>query len=127
MTLAAMVDSVVVMCRPDRTRFKPIQHATRHLTEAGATVLGVVVNDVEVSSGSAFMQSSNSYGYGYGGYGYRSYASYGYRPKGDAPKPAPDAKGGASAAAPKAGGDGKNPDGEAAPARATEADVADDD
>jgi hypothetical protein len=46
------------------------------LTEAGANILGVVVNDIEVSSVSAFSPSVHhryQYGYGYGtrGYGYR--------------------------------------------------------
>ncbi len=84
MTLASMVDSVMIMCCPDRTHFKPIQHAARSLGESGATVIGIVVNDVEMGgSGGAFAPSGHSYGYGYGGYGgyggYRSY-SKGYRP-----------------------------------------------
>jgi len=80
MTLASMVDAVMIMCCPDRTHFKPIQHAARSLGESGATVIGVVVNDVEMGAGGgAFAPSGHSYGYGYGGYGgYRSYG--GYRP-----------------------------------------------
>ena len=77
-TLATLADSVMILCCPDRTRSKPIRHATRHLTEAGATILGVIVNDVDMSSGSAFLPTSRSYGYGYGG-GYGGYGSYGYR------------------------------------------------
>jgi len=84
MTLASMVDSVMIMCCPDRTHFKPIQHAARSLGESGATVIGIVVNDVEMGSvGGAFSQSGHSYGYGYGGYGgYGGYRAYGgsYRP-----------------------------------------------
>ena len=82
MTLASMVDAVMIMCCPDRTHFKPIQHASRTLSESGATVIGIVVNDVEMgSAGGAFAPSGrSSYGYGYGGYGgYRSYGG-GYRP-----------------------------------------------
>ena len=80
-TLAAMVDSVMIMCCPDRTHFKPIQHASRSLSESGATVIGIIVNDVEMGGiGSAFAPAGHSYGYGYGGYGgYRSYRR-GYRP-----------------------------------------------
>ena len=76
-TLAAMVDSVIIMCCPDRTHFKPIQHASRSLGESGATVIGIIVNDVEMGgTGSAFTPT----GYGYGGYGgYKSYGR-GYRP-----------------------------------------------
>ena len=84
MTLAMLVDSVMIMCCPDRTHFSPIQHAARSLGESGATVIGVVVNDVEMGGmGGAFSQSGHSYGYGYGGYGgYGGYRSYGasYRP-----------------------------------------------
>lgn len=75
-TLSVMVDSVIIMCCPDRTHFKPIQYCSRCLTEAGANILGVIVNDVEVSGASAFSPSvHHSYGYG-AGYGY----GYGYRP-----------------------------------------------
>ena len=84
MTLASVVDSVMIMCCPDRTHFKPIQHAVRSLGESGATVIGIVVNDVDMGgAGSAFAPSGHSYGYGYGGYGgYGGYRSYGkgYRP-----------------------------------------------
>ena len=79
MTLASLVDSVMIMCCPDRTHFKPIQHAARSLGESGATVIGIVVNDVEMgSANSAFAPSGHhGYGYGYGGYGgYRAYGGY---------------------------------------------------
>ena len=81
MTLASLVDSVIIMCCPDRTHFKPIQHAARSLGESGATVIGIVVNDVEMgAAGGAFSPSGHSYGYGYGGYGgYRAYGGS-YRP-----------------------------------------------
>ena len=81
MTLASLVDSVMIMCCPDRTHFKPIQHAARSLGESGATVIGIVVNDVEMgAAGGAFSPSGHSYGYGYGGYGgYRAYGGS-YRP-----------------------------------------------
>jgi len=82
-SLAVMADSVLIMCCPDRTHFKPIQHCSRCLTEAGANIIGVVVNDVEVSNAAAFSPSVHhgyhKYGYGYGGYGYGY--GYGYRPK----------------------------------------------
>ena len=79
MTLASLVDSVMIMCCPDRTHFKPIQHAARSLGESGATVIGIVVNDVEMGAANgAFAPSGHhGYGYGYGGYGgYRSYGGY---------------------------------------------------
>ena len=96
MTLASLVDSVIIMCCPDRTHFRPIQHASRSLAESGATVIGVVVNDVEMSgaSGSAFSHTGrHHYGrYGYGRYGY---GGYGYAPekKGDGDKKAGEASG----------------------------------
>lgn len=73
-SLAVLVDSTIILCCPDRTHFKPIQYCSRTLTEAGANILGVVVNDVEVTNSSAFnlgVHRSYNYHYGYGyGYGY---------------------------------------------------------
>lgn len=70
-SLATQADSVIIMCCPDRTHFKPIQYCSRSLTEAGANILGVIVNDVEVSSAAAFCPANRQrYGYGYG-YGYK--------------------------------------------------------
>lgn len=62
-SLSMAVDSVIIMCCPDRTHFKPIKHCSLSLTEAGANILGVVVNDVEVNSVSAFNISRSHYGY----------------------------------------------------------------
>jgi hypothetical protein len=82
------------MCCPDRTHFKPIQYCARSLTEAGANILGVIVNDVEVSSAAAFSPNArHGYGYGYG-YGYGRYGGY-YRSSkkrrtGDGDNPAPE-------------------------------------
>ena len=77
-SLAVMVDSVIIMCCPDRTHFKPIQYCARGLTEAGANILGVVVNDVEVAAAAAFTPGGKTHGrYGYG-YGYSYGYGYGY-------------------------------------------------
>ena len=88
-SLAVMVDSAIIMCCPDRSHFKPILYCSRCLVEAGANILGVIVNDVEISSAAAFSPSSHHHhdagskygygekddGYGYGyGYGYGGYA-----------------------------------------------------
>ena len=90
MTLASLVDSVMIMCCPDRTHFKPIQHAARTLGESGATVIGIVVNDVEIGgSAGAFSPTGHSYGYNYGYGGYRAYGAY--RPYG--PEPSKKKKG----------------------------------
>jgi capsular exopolysaccharide synthesis family protein len=117
MTLASLVDSVMIMCCPDRTHFKPIQHAARTLGESGATVIGIVVNDVDMgSAGGAFAPSGHhGYGYGYGGYGgYRAYGGYSpYAPRktSDDKKPAgaSDKGGGVGAAATAAGAGEKTP------------------
>ncbi len=65
MTLASLVDSVMIMCCPDRTRFRPIKHAARHLTESGARVIGVIVNDVDFGRGNHFSQYDYHYRYAY--------------------------------------------------------------
>ena len=74
MTLATVVDGVIIMCCPDRTHFRPIQSTSRNLMEAGATVLGVVVNDVETGSMSSAFSMHGSYSYGYRKYGYSAYS-----------------------------------------------------
>ena len=74
-SLSVLVDAVVIMCCPDRTHFKPIQYCSRSLTEAGANILGAIVNDIEVSSAHAF--TPHAHGNHYGKYGY----GYGYQPE----------------------------------------------
>ena len=72
--LANMADSVMLMCCPDRTHFGPLKHAIRHLSESGARVIGVVVNDVDFLRRSSFSgyDYHYRYAYNYGGkYGYR--------------------------------------------------------
>ena len=61
----------MIMCCPDRTRFKPIQHCSRCLTEMGANIIGVVVNDIDVASASVFSPiEKGRRRYGYGSYYY---------------------------------------------------------
>ena len=75
MTLASLVDSVMIMCCPDRTRFQPIKHAARTLAESGARVIGVIVNDVDFGRRNHFSQYDYHYRYAYR---YTSrYAAYG--------------------------------------------------
>jgi capsular exopolysaccharide synthesis family protein len=77
-SLAVLADSTIIMCCPDRTHFKPIQYCSRSLTEAGANILGVVVNDVEIANSSAFdLGTHRRYGYKHG-YGYAYGYGYGY-------------------------------------------------
>jgi succinoglycan biosynthesis transport protein ExoP len=65
MTLASLVDSVMIICCPDRTRFRPIKYAARHLTESGARVIGVIVNDVDFGRRNHFSQYDYHYRYAY--------------------------------------------------------------
>ena len=82
-SLSVMVDSVIIMCCPDRTHFRPIQSCSRRLQESGANIIGVVVNDVDSLSDSAFSLHQQSRGYGKYGYSYGYSYGYGvgYRPK----------------------------------------------
>lgn len=75
--LSTLCDSVMIMCCPDRSHFRPLTHAIRHLTEAGARMLGVLVNDVDFGRRSNFSGYDYHYRYSYryaGKYG----AHYGY-------------------------------------------------
>jgi len=56
-TLASQVDSTLLMCRPDRTSCTAMRNCVSYLRETGANVLGVVVNDADLSSGSRFAPS----------------------------------------------------------------------
>ena len=60
-TLSMAVDSVIIMCCPDKTHFGPVQLCTRTLIEAGANILGAVVNDVAVADANSFSQCRNVY------------------------------------------------------------------
>ncbi len=78
MTLATLVDSVMIMCCAERTRYNLLKHAHRSLTESGARVIGVVVNDVDFGRHQHFGKYDYLYRYGYK-YGSKyGYASYGY-------------------------------------------------
>lgn len=73
--LSALADGTVVLCCPDRTRFRPLKHAVRHLAEAGGHIIGVIVNDVDF--GRAGMFGSYEYNYAYR-YMYAGKKGYGY-------------------------------------------------
>ena len=57
--LANLVDSVIVMCRPDRTNAGNLASCVSYLTETGAEILGVVVNDANSISRSFVSESVN--------------------------------------------------------------------
>ncbi len=76
--LGTLSDSVMLVCRPDRSRYRAMRHAIRQFIESGAKLLGVVVNDVDFGRSAAF----SNYDYHQYGYGYRNrygrYGRYGY-------------------------------------------------
>ena len=104
-SLSVLVDAVVIMCCPDRTHFKPIQYCSRSLTEAGANILGAIVNDIEISNAHAF--TPHVHGSHYGKYGYGYGYGYGYQPKKTKAKDEKSDK--AAAPAPKAKDEGETP------------------
>jgi hypothetical protein len=66
------------MCCAERTRYNLLKHAHRNLTESGARVIGVIVNDVDFGRHQHFGKYDYHYRYGYK-YGSKyGYASYGY-------------------------------------------------
>ncbi len=104
MVLASLADSVMIMCCPDRTRYQPIKHAARHLTEAGARVIGVIVNDVDFGRRNQFSQ----YDYHYR-YAYRYTSRYGAYGQGKKKLSTGDKKPAGAASKPLYGGDDLTP------------------
>ncbi len=74
LALGMLSDSVIIVCRPERSRYGVVRHALRSLSESGSRILGVVVNDVDFGRSGTF----SSYDYGAGAYGYNKYG-YGDR------------------------------------------------
>ena len=71
-------DGVLLVIRADHTGQDPVLYSARLLANAGARVLGVVLNNVPVR------KRGYGYGYGYYGYGYGyGYYQYGYEEEGD--------------------------------------------
>ncbi len=64
--LAPIVDGVLVVVRPGKTRQSALRHTLEQLQQVGARVLGIVLNDVTTH------RSAYSYHYKY----YRNYAAY---------------------------------------------------
>ncbi|MDD4736063.1 MAG: CpsD/CapB family tyrosine-protein kinase [Kiritimatiellae bacterium] len=69
---AGSTGSVVLVCRPGRSRRKAIRHAIQHFQEVGANLVGVIVNDVDFRKDAYFSNYDHSYGYG---------QRYGYQPQ----------------------------------------------
>ena len=57
--LSSLVDSVIVMCRPDRTNAGNLSACVNYLSDTGAEVLGVVVNDADAAGTEAFKVNSD--------------------------------------------------------------------
>ena len=65
MSLSSLVDAVMILYCPHRTRFNPLKHAARHLTEAGARVIGAIVNDIDFDRHRLFDKDNYHYKYAY--------------------------------------------------------------
>lgn len=63
--LGSLSDGVILMCCPDRTRFRALKHAVRHLAESGGHIIGVVVNDVDFGRTGMFDRFEYNYHYAY--------------------------------------------------------------
>ncbi len=72
LVLSPYVDGVVLVVQGDRTPRQVLRKAADQFLNIGATLLGVVINNVDVEQ--------RGYGYYYGYYGYGSYGDYYERP-----------------------------------------------
>jgi capsular exopolysaccharide synthesis family protein len=64
--LSALADGIVVLCCPERTRFRALVHAVRQLMEVGGHIVGVIANDVN------FARTGMLDHYGNSGYPYQT-------------------------------------------------------
>ncbi len=81
LALGMLSDSVIIVCRPERSRYGIVRHALRSLSESGSRILGIVVNDVDFGRSGTFSSydyGAGSYGYHKYGYGGSQYGRYGY-------------------------------------------------
>lgn len=75
--VSRLVDAVVVVVRDKSTSRVPVREAVRGLLQVGANVLGVVLNDVDLTRAGPSYGYAYQYGYRYG-YGYQYAYGYGY-------------------------------------------------
>lgn len=70
--LASLVESVIIICRPGKTRRRTTRHAVRHFTDLGANVIGAIVNDIDFDHrpdfSNSYYQHPYHYQQGYGEY-----------------------------------------------------------
>ena len=71
--LATLTDSVIIVCRADKTRRRTARHAVRQFTDMGAHVIGAIINNVDYGPRSNF--SGEHYQGAYYGSGYGHYSS----------------------------------------------------
>jgi len=65
LVLASLVGSVIVVCRPVKTRKQSARLMVRHLIDVGANVIGAVINDVDFSANPYFSNYYHQYHYNY--------------------------------------------------------------
>lgn len=65
MVLAPLVGTVIVVCRPIRTRKQTTRFMLRNLTDVGANVIGAIINDVDFSKNPYFSNYYHQYHYSY--------------------------------------------------------------
>lgn len=70
--LAKFGACVVMVCRPDVSRKRATRYAVRQLMDAGADVMGAVVNDVNFARSPYFSNYDHHYNYSHYGYYYSS-------------------------------------------------------
>jgi len=74
--LSSLVDGVVLIINPGRWKGEPEMEIKRGLEEAGAKIVGLVLNEVDAKDGGSYRYG---YGYGYGQGGYGEYGGHGSR------------------------------------------------
>jgi capsular exopolysaccharide synthesis family protein len=68
--LACMVNSVILVCRPEQSRRRGMRHVVNQLNDVGANIIGVIINDIDFTKQGYF---SNYYHYSYHNYQYSKY------------------------------------------------------
>ncbi len=68
--LACLVNSVILVCRPEISRRRGLKHIVQQLGNMGANIIGTIVNDIDFTKQGYF---SNYYHYSYHNYHYNKY------------------------------------------------------
>lgn len=71
LVLGGLTDAVAVVCRANKTTKSALRASLMRLSDYGANILGVVINDVRFRKGrTPYKTAFGNYGYGYHAYGY---------------------------------------------------------